>query len=355
MTAPVRVLAVDDRRENLLALQAILEGLPIEVVPVTNGEDALKQLLVKDYALILLDARMPGMDGFETARHVKQRERTRHIPILFLTAADYDPHMAFRGYQAGAVDYITKPFDPWVLRSKVAVFVDLWTMHTQLADRAAECVVLRSAVDEALNLLESADPAAVEQALAQVRDRWGRLDGAIDVIGAALFKPFTETTDDEWDGQVDLVIRHAFRVLRAAAPLIERSGGGSIGFVSSIAGVNAAPSYGTYGMFKSAMMSMARSAAVELGPAGIRVNCVAPGATRTARLLATQSADMLEVARRSTPLRKAAEPSDIAAGLAFLASPMAGHITGQTLVIDGGASLMNARELSRVGIPQASS
>src|SRR3712207_8110452 len=93
MTRPVRVLAVDDRRENLLALQAILEGLPIEVVPVTNGEDALKQLLVKDYALILLDARMPGMDGFETARHVKQRERTRHIPILFLTAADYDPHI----------------------------------------------------------------------------------------------------------------------------------------------------------------------------------------------------------------------------------------------------------------------
>ena len=73
---------------------------------------------------------MPGMDGFETAGHIKQRERTRHIPILFLTAVDYDPHLAFRGYQAGAVDYITKPFDPWVLRSKVAVFVDLWTMHT---------------------------------------------------------------------------------------------------------------------------------------------------------------------------------------------------------------------------------
>ncbi len=113
------MLAVDDRRENLLALQAILEGLPIEMVPVTSGEDALKRLLVEDYAVILLDAHMPGMDGFETAGHVKQRERTRHIPILFLTAVDYDPHLAFRGYQAGAVDYITKPFDPWVLRSKV--------------------------------------------------------------------------------------------------------------------------------------------------------------------------------------------------------------------------------------------
>ena len=76
------------------------------------------------------------MDGFETAGHVKQRERTRHIPILFLTAVDYDPHLAFRGYQAGAVDYITKPFDPWVLRSKVGVFVDLWSVHARLAEQA---------------------------------------------------------------------------------------------------------------------------------------------------------------------------------------------------------------------------
>lgn len=153
-----RVLAVDDRRENLLALTAIMEGLPIEVVTVTSGEDALKRLLVEEYAVILLDAHMPGMDGFETASHVKQRERTRHIPILFLTAVDYDPHLAFRGYQVGAVDYITKPFDPWVLRSKVAVFVDLWAMHTELAERAAECESLRSAVRDALALLSASRP-----------------------------------------------------------------------------------------------------------------------------------------------------------------------------------------------------
>jgi CheY-like chemotaxis protein len=158
MTPRARVLAVDDRRENLLALQAILEGLPVDVVPVTSGEEALKRLLVEDYAVILLDARMPGMDGFETARHVKQRERTRHIPILFLTAADYDPHMAFRGYQVGAVDYITKPFDPWVLRSKVAVFVDLYRLHTEVTERAAELDALRKIVDEALELLHAAEP-----------------------------------------------------------------------------------------------------------------------------------------------------------------------------------------------------
>ena len=175
MTEPVRILAVDDRRENLLALQAILEGLSIEVVPVTNGEDALKQLLVKDFALILLDARMPGMDGFETARHVKQRERTRHIPILFLTAADYDAHMAFRGYQAGAVDYITKPFDPWVLRSKVAVFVDLYLLHAQAAERAAERDELRKSIDDALGLLDAAEPtdAANSTLIERVREALG--------------------------------------------------------------------------------------------------------------------------------------------------------------------------------------
>jgi len=152
----VRVLAVDDRRENLVALAAILEGMPIELVSVTSGEGALKRLLCEDYAVILLDAHMPGMDGFETAGHVKQRQRTRHIPILFLTAADYDPHLAFRGYQAGAVDYITKPFDPWVLRSKVAVFVDLWTLQTELATQAGEVGRLRTAVDDALRALDDA-------------------------------------------------------------------------------------------------------------------------------------------------------------------------------------------------------
>jgi len=170
-----RVLAVDDRRENLLALQAILEGLPIEMVAVTSGEDALKRLLVEDYAVILLDAHMPGMDGFETAGHVKQRERTRHIPILFLTAVDYDPHLAFRGYQAGAVDYISKPFDPWVLRSKVSVFVDLWAIQSQLAARAAENDALGTAVDDVLDMLGTngtpvADPAAM---LDLIRTRLG--------------------------------------------------------------------------------------------------------------------------------------------------------------------------------------
>ncbi len=156
MTA--RALLVDDRRENLVALEAILQGLPVETVPVISGEAALKQLLIDDFAVILLDASMPTMDGFETATHIKQRERTRHIPIIFLTALNYDARLAFRGYQIGAVDYITKPFDPWVLRSKVAVFVDLWMKNADLAAQAAERTALQDAVDKALALLTASPP-----------------------------------------------------------------------------------------------------------------------------------------------------------------------------------------------------
>ena len=132
-----KALLVDDRRENLTALSALLQGLPVETVAVTSGEDALKQLLVDDFAVIMLDAQMPDMDGFETASHIKRRERTRHIPIIFLTAADRDAQLALRGYAAGAVDYLTKPLDPWVVRAKVTVFLDLWEKNRQLQQQIA--------------------------------------------------------------------------------------------------------------------------------------------------------------------------------------------------------------------------
>lgn len=166
-----KVLAVDDRKENLLALEAILQGLPIEVHAVLSGEDALKRLLIDDYAVILLDAQMPGMDGFETAERIKSRERTRHVPILFLTAVDYDAHLAFRGYQAGAVDYLTKPFDPWILRSKIDVFVDLWHLHDELADQAARHVALHSAVNDALALINEYSDSNPTELLHRIRKR----------------------------------------------------------------------------------------------------------------------------------------------------------------------------------------
>jgi CheY-like chemotaxis protein len=106
-------------------------------VRASSGEEALKALLTDDFAVILLDVQMPGMDGFETAAHIKRRERTRDIPIIFLTAINHGPHHTFRGYAAGAVDYISKPFDPWVLRAKVSVFVELYSKNCQLREQAS--------------------------------------------------------------------------------------------------------------------------------------------------------------------------------------------------------------------------
>jgi CheY-like chemotaxis protein len=133
---PVRILLVDDRPENLVALEAILGSLDHELVRARSGEEALKALLSNDFAVILLDASMPGMDGFETATRIKRREKTRDIPIIFLTALNNEPQHAFRGYEVGAVDYLTKPFDPWILRAKVSVFVDLFLKNRQLREQA---------------------------------------------------------------------------------------------------------------------------------------------------------------------------------------------------------------------------
>ena len=129
---PVEILIVDDRPENLLALEAILEPLGQIVVRAGSGDEALRKLLSHNVAMILLDVQMPGIDGFETARMIKSRERTRYIPIIFLTAISKDEAYVFEGYSVGAVDYMTKPFQPDILRSKVNVFVDLFQKQRQL-------------------------------------------------------------------------------------------------------------------------------------------------------------------------------------------------------------------------------
>lgn len=151
MTGKAKILLVDDREENLIALEAILSSLEQELVRARSGEEALKALLTDEYAVILLDVVMPGMDGFETARDIKRRRKTRDVPIIFLTAVNSDPDYAFRGYAAGAVDFIAKPFDPWVLRAKVSVFVELHNKNRQLQEQATllreQAALLRAALD----------------------------------------------------------------------------------------------------------------------------------------------------------------------------------------------------------------
>ena len=159
------VLMVDDRPENLLALEAILEPLGQTLVYAHSGEDALRQLLRHDIAVILLDVQMPELDGFETAQLIKQRERTRHVPIIFVTAIS-----KYRGYSAGAVDYVFKPFNPEVLRSKVSVFIELHEKNEQLREQAEqlkeqELAELRRESEERYRFLAEAQPDQIWTAL----------------------------------------------------------------------------------------------------------------------------------------------------------------------------------------------
>jgi signal transduction histidine kinase len=132
MTGQVSILLVDDHEENLLALEAILADPGHRLVRAGSGRDALREVLRDDFALILLDVAMPDLDGYETAALIRQRERSRDTPIIFLTANYRSESHVFRGYSVGAVDYLFKPFSPEVLRSKVAVFVELFTKREAL-------------------------------------------------------------------------------------------------------------------------------------------------------------------------------------------------------------------------------
>jgi response regulator RpfG family c-di-GMP phosphodiesterase len=193
-----KILLVDDREENLIALEAILSSLDQDLVRARTGEQALKALLTDEYAVILLDIVMPGMDGFETARDIKRRKKTRDVPIIFLTAVNSDPDYAFRGYAAGAVDFISKPFDPWVLRAKVSVFVELYTKNLQLREQAAllreqsallrtrfadppgEVSELLGAVEEQVAELLGRAPTELAEDLSELEKRVSELRGVVD-------------------------------------------------------------------------------------------------------------------------------------------------------------------------------
>ena len=128
----VDILLVDDHPENLVALEAVLADLGQNVVTAQSGEEALKRILEQDFAVILMDVQMPGMDGFEAARLIRQRDKTRLTPIVFLTAINKSESHVSQGYAAGAVDYVFKPFHPDVLRAKVGAFVELSRKNREL-------------------------------------------------------------------------------------------------------------------------------------------------------------------------------------------------------------------------------
>ncbi|RYZ38197.1 MAG: hybrid sensor histidine kinase/response regulator [Myxococcaceae bacterium] len=143
-----RVLLVDDVPANLLALEGILEPLGQHLVSVRSGDEALKALLLDEYACVLMDVQMPGLDGLETAKLVRSRERTKHLPILFITALSRETAYITRGYEQGAVDYLLKPVDPDILRAKVSVFVELYLRGEQLRQQALELAERRRVEEE---------------------------------------------------------------------------------------------------------------------------------------------------------------------------------------------------------------
>ncbi len=177
----VKILLVDDRAENLLALEAILEPLGQTMVRANSGPEALRCVLESEFATILLDVQMPVMNGFEVAEIIKSRERSRTIPIIFLSAINKEDSYVFKGYSMGAVDYVFKPFNPDVLRSKVAVFVDLFVKQREL-QRQAE--LLRDAekreldLEHRTSLLESEARAAAK--LSQMNEELHRRQVALE-------------------------------------------------------------------------------------------------------------------------------------------------------------------------------
>jgi PAS domain S-box-containing protein len=196
------ILLVDDRPENLLALEAILEPLDQNLLYAHSGEEALRQLLQHEIAVILLDVQMPVLDGFETAMLIKQRERTKHIPIIFVTAISKDDDQVFRGYSAGAVDYVFKPFSPDVLRSKVAVFIELHEKTEQLRQQAEllkeqELAELRRESEERYRFLAEAQPDQIWTAMPN-----GELDYVNQRVLDYFDTSFSERVAQGWAGVI---------------------------------------------------------------------------------------------------------------------------------------------------------
>jgi len=182
----VKLLLVDDRPENLLALEAILEPLGQILISAHSGDEALKCVLQHDFAAILLDVQMPEMNGFDAAQIIKSREKSRFIPIIFLSAINKEDAYVFKGYTMGAVDYVFKPFNPDVLRSKVAVFVDLYLKQGQLREQAellAESERRELELEHRTELLEAEAKSAAQlsELNRQLQDRQNELEQAMGV------------------------------------------------------------------------------------------------------------------------------------------------------------------------------
>jgi len=185
---------------------------------------------------------------------------------------------------------------------------------------------------------DATDRAHVELLFADATAKLGGIDGVVDIIGMARYTPLLDIDDELWDWEHDIVLRHAFHAMQYGGRAMSKTGGGAMVFVASVSGRTSAPLHSAYGAFKAALMGLVQSAAVELGPKGIRVNAVAPGMVWTPRVSQYVDEEGKKKNEQNTPLRRVALPADIAAAILFLASDLAGYVNGQTLIVDGGVT-----------------
>lgn len=177
-----------------------------------------------------------------------------------------------------------------------------------------------------------------ERLFSEAGERLGRIDGVIDIVGMARYAAFLDVDDENWNWHHDIVVRHAFHAAQLGGRAMAKTGGGVIVFVASVSGLTSAPLHAAYGVAKAGLMSLVRTAAVELGPLGVRVNAVAPGLVWTPRVSQVVGEAGRAVNEANTPIGRVAVPADIASVLLYLASDLSSYVSGHTIVCDGGVS-----------------
>jgi NAD(P)-dependent dehydrogenase (short-subunit alcohol dehydrogenase family) len=206
----------------------------------------------------------------------------------------------------------------------------------QLARNIAEAV---RGVPCAADVTSRAD---MERIFATAKREFGRVHGVVDIIGVAGIKPLSEVTDDSWNQQFDIVLRHAFLAIQIGGEMMAADGGGSITIVGSMGGDRAVPKQTAYSVSKAALHHLVRCAGAEYAPRGVRINAVAPGYVRTPRLNTRLSEDAWTAIGKVIPIGRPATPAEIAGPLLFLASDLSAHMAGVVIPVDGGAAVVAA-------------
>jgi signal transduction histidine kinase len=219
----VNVLLVDDKKENLLSLEVILAGEGYTFIKANSGREALKILLKKqDFAIILMDVQMPMLDGFETSELIRQSEKLKHIPIIFLTANNNSADNIFKGYKAGAVDYMLKPFVPEILRTKVAVFADLYKKNRELQSIGENLRELNKKLEQRSRDLIHINEELEKFAYVASHDMQEPLRTIISYI-QLLQSKYKDKLDDEGNEFMDFVVEASLRMRNIIIDLLQYS------------------------------------------------------------------------------------------------------------------------------------